>query len=139
MQYIEQLINGVLLIHLVQLYVIPLEKDKSVLSVTYFQDIGPKRGSPEYFIQELKKGITEGESSLKTLEALRVSLQSNTIPWLKSFGADGGLELLLNWLQKSQDKEYGDSTHECVKCLKVFMNNKVCESQTFCAKFIEFP
>ena len=44
--------------------------------------------------------VLEGDSSLKTLEALRVSLQSNTIPWLKSFGAEGGLGLLLNLLQK---------------------------------------
>ena len=48
----------------------------------------------------MTRQVLEGESSLKTLEALRVSLQSNTIPWLKSFGAEGGLELLLNLLQK---------------------------------------
>eukprot|EP00116_Pleurobrachia_bachei_P007067 sb/3467329/ len=84
---------------------------------------GPKRGTPEYFTHELRKEMDK-DTSRKALEALRVSLQSYTISWLKNFGKDNGLELLLNWLKKSQERDYCEVTHECVKCLKVFMNNK---------------
>ncbi|XP_071187245.1 protein diaphanous homolog 3-like [Salvelinus alpinus] len=62
------------------------------------------------------------------LDSLRVSLTSNPVSWVQSFGHEG-LGLLLDILEKllhkkHQDKPDKKSQHKVIQCLRAFMNNK---------------
>eukprot|EP00063_Salmo_salar_P033349 XP_014008184.1 PREDICTED: protein diaphanous homolog 3-like [Salmo salar] len=83
--------------------------------------------SPQEFLVELKSGVTE-ERLMACLDSLRVSLTSNPVSWVQSFGHEG-LGLLLDILEKllhkkHQDKPDKKSQHKVIQCLKAFMNNK---------------
>ena len=52
--------------------------------------------------------------------------------WVKQFGEHNGLDILLNILQSCCSGSYQGKDailrriqHQCVRCLKAFMNNKV--------------
>ncbi|XP_070554558.1 protein diaphanous homolog 2-like [Ptychodera flava] len=80
---------------------------------------------PGDYIQDLKSGM-KGEQLLHTLESLRVSLTNNTISWVQQFGKIG-LELVVKILKDCYDssgKVVAEIQHECLRCLKAFMNNK---------------
>nr|XP_060625366.1 protein diaphanous homolog 3 isoform X1 [Anolis sagrei ordinatus] len=86
-----------------------------------------KQISPQEFIYELKTG-TADEKLISCLESLRVSLTSNPVSWVESFGREG-LGLLLDILErlvepKHQDKILKKVQHKIIQCLKAFMNNK---------------
>ncbi|KAJ8337896.1 hypothetical protein SKAU_G00368620 [Synaphobranchus kaupii] len=82
------------------------------------------------YIQELKMAPRDSQL-LGCLESLRVSLSSNPVSWVQTFGGEG-LALLLNFLKKLQDDRDEPSSHgigvkcqhEIIRCLKAFMNNK---------------
>ncbi|XP_068173739.1 protein diaphanous homolog 3-like [Antennarius striatus] len=83
--------------------------------------------SPQEFLAELKSGVID-ERLFACLESLRVSLTSNPVSWVQSFGHEGlGLlldvleRLLLKKLQEKLDKK---NQHKIIQCLKAFMNNK---------------
>ncbi|KAK1167642.1 hypothetical protein AOXY_G10381 [Acipenser oxyrinchus oxyrinchus] len=83
--------------------------------------------SPQEFISELKSGATD-ERLFSCLDSLRVSLTSNPVSWVQSFGHEG-LGLLLDTLErllykKHQEKIDKKSQHKVIQCLKAFMNNK---------------
>ncbi|KAL6469160.1 hypothetical protein MHYP_G00226840 [Metynnis hypsauchen] len=83
--------------------------------------------SPQEFLSELKSGATD-EKLFACLDSLRVSLTSNPVSWVQSFGHEG-LGLLLDILErlllkKHQDKVDKKSQHKVIQCLKAFMNNK---------------
>ncbi|XP_049321704.1 protein diaphanous homolog 3 isoform X2 [Astyanax mexicanus] len=83
--------------------------------------------SPQEFLTELKSGATD-EKLFTCLDSLRVSLTSNPVSWVQSFGHEG-LGLLLDILErlllkKHQDKVDKKSQHKVIQCLKAFMNNK---------------
>uniref|UniRef100_A0A8L0DUV7 Diaphanous related formin 3 n=1 Tax=Oncorhynchus mykiss TaxID=8022 RepID=A0A8L0DUV7_ONCMY len=83
--------------------------------------------SPQEFLGELKSGVTD-ERLMACLDSLRVSLTSNPVSWVQSFGHEG-LGLLLDILEKllhkkHQDKPDKKSQHKVIQCLKAFMNNK---------------
>ncbi|KAM9461087.1 protein diaphanous homolog 3 [Clarias gariepinus] len=83
--------------------------------------------SPQEFLSELKSGATD-ERLFACLDSLRVSLTSNPVSWVQSFGHEG-LGLLLDILErllykKHQDKVDKRSQHKVIQCLKAFMNNK---------------
>lgn len=64
-------------------------------------------------------------STLPTIESLRVALTSNPLSWLKEFGLTGLhsiLGILTSCYAKSDDR-LSKLQHECIKCLKAFMNN----------------
>ncbi|XP_071187020.1 protein diaphanous homolog 3 [Salvelinus alpinus] len=84
--------------------------------------------SPQEFLGELKSGVTD-ERLMACLDSLRVSLTSNPVSWVQSFGHEG-LGLLLDILEKllhkkHQDKPDKKSQHKVIQCLRAFMNNKV--------------
>ena len=67
-------------------------------------------------------------SSLRAFP-LPLSLSS----WVKKFGEHNGLDLLLNTLKSCSQGNFAGKDavlrkiqHQCVRCLKAFMNNKVC-------------
>uniref|UniRef100_A0A3Q3XDH0 Uncharacterized protein n=1 Tax=Mola mola TaxID=94237 RepID=A0A3Q3XDH0_MOLML len=83
--------------------------------------------SPQEFLGELKSGVTD-ERLFACLDSLRVSLTSNPVSWVQSFGHEG-LGLLLDILErllfkKQQEKIDKRNQHKIVQCLKAFMNNK---------------
>ncbi|XP_058256927.1 protein diaphanous homolog 3 isoform X3 [Hemibagrus wyckioides] len=83
--------------------------------------------SPQEFLSELKSGATD-ERLFACLDSLRVSLTSNPVSWVQSFGHEG-LGLLLDILErllhkKHQEKIDKKSQHKVIQCLKAFMNNK---------------
>ncbi|XP_062869378.1 protein diaphanous homolog 3 isoform X2 [Trichomycterus rosablanca] len=83
--------------------------------------------SPQEFLSELKSGATD-ERLFACLDSLKVSLTSNPVSWVQSFGHEG-LGLLLDILErllrkKHQEKVDKKSQHKVIQCLKAFMNNK---------------
>uniref|UniRef100_A0A8C9TQK5 Diaphanous-related formin 3 n=1 Tax=Scleropages formosus TaxID=113540 RepID=A0A8C9TQK5_SCLFO len=77
--------------------------------------------SLQEFLCELKTGAVD-ERLFACLESLRVSLTSNPVSWVQSFGHEG-LGLLLDTLE-NQEKIDRKSQHKVIQCLKAFMNNK---------------
>ncbi|XP_043928823.1 protein diaphanous homolog 3 isoform X2 [Protopterus annectens] len=82
---------------------------------------------PQEFIHELKGGVAD-DRLLSCLESLRVSLTSNPVSWVESFGHEG-LGLLLDTLEKLLEKRHQEkfdkrNQHKAIQCLKAFMNNK---------------
>ncbi|KAM6979926.1 protein diaphanous homolog 3-like [Aplochiton taeniatus] len=83
--------------------------------------------SPQEFLCELKSGAVD-ERLFACLDSLRVSLTSNPVSWVQSFGHEG-LGLLLDildkpLLKKQMEKVDRKSQHKVIQCLKAFMNNK---------------
>ncbi|KAM4630487.1 protein diaphanous homolog 3-like [Polymixia lowei] len=83
--------------------------------------------SPQEFLGELKSGVMD-ERLFACLDSLRVSLTSNPVSWVQSFGHEG-LGLLLDILEKllfkkQQDRMDKKNQHKLVQCLKATMNNK---------------
>ncbi|XP_069030600.1 protein diaphanous homolog 3-like [Embiotoca jacksoni] len=83
--------------------------------------------SPQEFLGELKSGAMD-ERLFACLDSLRVSLTSNPVSWVQSFGHEG-LGLLLDILErllfkKLQEKIDKKNQHKVIQCLKAFMNNK---------------
>eukprot|EP00117_Sycon_ciliatum_P015403 scpid55780/ scgid0512/ Protein diaphanous homolog 3; Diaphanous-related formin-3 len=64
---------------------------------------------------------------LELVTTLRVSLTNRAVSWLRDFSDKGGLDLLMCLLKECQYVQSSVHTrleHECVRCLKAFMNNK---------------
>ncbi|XP_029792495.1 protein diaphanous homolog 3 isoform X2 [Suricata suricatta] len=83
--------------------------------------------SPQEFIHELKMGSAD-ERLVTCLESLRVSLTSNPVSWVESFGHEG-LGLLLDILEKLisgkiQEKIVKKNQHKVIQCLKALMNTQ---------------
>ncbi|XP_055010798.1 protein diaphanous homolog 3 [Boleophthalmus pectinirostris] len=83
--------------------------------------------SPQEFVAELKSGVMD-ERLFACLDSLRVSLTSNPVSWVQSFGHEG-LGLLMDILErllqkKQQEKMDKKNQHKVVQCLKAIMNNK---------------
>lgn len=85
---------------------------------------GPE--SPGDFLKKLNSRDFEPGELLETLQALRVNLTGKPLSWITEFGPQG-LESILNHLRFficSTSQHDQRVHHECVKCLKAFMNNK---------------
>ncbi|XP_053772778.1 protein diaphanous homolog 3 [Desmodus rotundus] len=83
--------------------------------------------SPQEFIHELKMGSAD-ERLVTCLESLRVSLTSNPVSWVQSFGHEG-LGLLLDILEKLirskiQENIVKKNQHKVIQCLKALMNTQ---------------
>ncbi|XP_004386895.1 protein diaphanous homolog 3 isoform X1 [Trichechus manatus latirostris] len=113
------------------------EKDFSIKKEMVMQYINTasKTGSlkssrqiaPQEFIHELKMASAD-EKLVTCLESLRVSLTSNPVSWVQSFGCEG-LGLLLDILErlingKIQEKVVKKNQHKVIQCLKALMNTQ---------------
>ncbi|XP_003412641.1 protein diaphanous homolog 3 isoform X1 [Loxodonta africana] len=113
------------------------EKDFSIKKEMVMQYINTasKTGSlkssrqiaPQEFIHELKMASAD-ERLVTCLESLRVSLTSNPVSWVQSFGREG-LGLLLDILErlingKIQEKVVKKNQHKVIQCLKALMNTQ---------------
>ncbi|RWS14558.1 protein diaphanous-like isoform X2 [Dinothrombium tinctorium] len=68
------------------------------------------------------------------IETLRIALTNNPVSWVQEFGDHHGLNCLLNILNKcynSNNHHRFKLQHECIKCLKAFMNNTAGLKQVF--------
>lgn len=82
--------------------------------------------SPDDYVRELKKTDVSAEHLLKSLQSVRVSLTGRPLSWIQEFGEEG-LKCLLKHLRDACEKTGNVEKriqHECVRCLKAFMNNK---------------
>eukprot|EP00158_Paraphelidium_tribonemae_P009082 Partr_v1_DN28763_c0_g1_i3_m61729 putative Diaphanous homolog len=98
------------------------------------------KGSPEYYARQLKeylvKGISSSGSAAKTLNAIRVSIGSQPLTWVRTFIEREGLSHLLELLKiltvastssnKTASRRDGHFIleMELVRCIKAFMNNQ---------------
>jgi len=85
---------------------------------------GPE--SPQDYVKHLSRTDFEHGDLVQLLQSLRVSLTGRPISWITNFGAPG-LECILHHLRSyiCSSSVYDQKIqHECVKCLKAFMNNK---------------
>lgn len=82
--------------------------------------------NPADYINALTHASDSSFSKLfSTIESLRVALTSNPLSWLKDFGLTG-LHSILGILAScytNPDGRRSKLQHECIKCLKAFMNN----------------
>ncbi|XP_058132581.1 protein diaphanous homolog 3 [Dasypus novemcinctus] len=83
--------------------------------------------SPQEFIHELKMGSAD-DRLVTCLESLRVSLTSNPVSWVESFGHEG-LGVLLDILERLindriQEKVVKKNQHKVIQCLKALMNTQ---------------
>ncbi|XP_041460766.1 protein diaphanous homolog 2-like isoform X3 [Lytechinus variegatus] len=80
----------------------------------------------DYVIELHSTAASDTSRYHSILSSLRVSLTSNPISWVQQFG-EKGLDVILKILQdynQREGKKYADVRHECIKCIKAFMNNK---------------
>nr|AOV18876.1 diaphanous-related formin 2 [Peregriana peregra] len=85
---------------------------------------GGELDTPQAFIHSLMDPDLKGGKRLQVLEALRVSLTSKPVSWVKEFGEKGLNAILRNLTYCCDNTSERRSTYECVRCLKAFMNNK---------------
>eukprot|EP01135_Chromosphaera_perkinsii_P005805 Nk52_evm5s366 gene=Nk52_evmTU5s366 len=99
----------------------------------------------EFHVNEIESKAANPKQLLKALQSLKVHLSSYPISWVKSFISMNGLKSILCVLEDVvepfyvQSKDVADNSksayskkqlmieyihHECIKCLKAFMNNK---------------
>lgn len=80
----------------------------------------------DYILELRSTAPTDHNKLYSILSSLRVSLGSNPISWVQQFG-DKGLDMLLQTLEgftKREGNKSSEIRHECIKCLKAFMNNR---------------
>ncbi|XP_071500054.1 protein diaphanous homolog 2-like isoform X2 [Diadema antillarum] len=80
----------------------------------------------DYVLELYNTGPSDMGRFHDILSSLRVSLASNTISWVQQFG-EKGLDVILKILDdfnQREGKKSADIRHECIKCIKAFMNNK---------------
>lgn len=68
------------------------------------------------------------------MESLRVELTNNPVSWVQEFGDNNGLSvivMILNKCYSTNERLRHKLQHECVKCLKAFMNNTAGLKQAF--------
>eukprot|EP00127_Corallochytrium_limacisporum_P000455 Clim_evm11s13 gene=Clim_evmTU11s13 len=84
--------------------------------------------TPSYFVKRLKSRGNP-QKLWKTLEALRVSLNSQAVTWVVQFKEAGGLNAVLDVVREVNNHpergRYDEAIlDECVRSMKAFMNNK---------------
>lgn len=91
-----------------------------------FQNKRSRLINPSDFINHLSHANDISFSKLSsTMESLRIALTNNPLSWLKEFGL-AGLKCILRVLATCYGNPNGQRAklqHECIKCLKAFMNN----------------
>ncbi|KRX39362.1 Protein diaphanous -like protein 3 [Trichinella murrelli] len=86
-----------------------------------------KCDDPGDYIRILSASEDNSPKLVRILQSLRVSLSNNPVSWIEKFGTRG-LNLLLNILQWVSENPLVEASsmriqHECIKCLRAFMNN----------------
>ncbi|RWS29071.1 protein diaphanous-like protein [Leptotrombidium deliense] len=93
---------------------------------------------PQDYVDYLQNYNELSYSKLCTcVESLRIALTNNPVSWVQDYGNKDGLKCLLSILNKCYESNQSSNQHriklqhECIKCLKAFMNNTAGLKQVF--------
>jgi len=105
---------------------IPLNKKREMLTMNNKTVARNRFDSPADYIQFLSNPEMTLAKKFSCIESLRVALTNNTLEWVQEFG-NKGLEQVLEVLHECfrNNSQHEKIHHECIKCLKAIMNNKV--------------
>merc|ERR1719233_2509875 len=105
---------------------IPLNKKREMLTMNNKTVARNRFDSPADYIQFLSNPEMTLSKKFSCIESLRVALTNNTLEWVQEFG-NKGLEQVLEVLHECfrNNSQHEKIHHECIKCLKAIMNNKV--------------
>merc|ERR1719187_222317 len=105
---------------------IPLNKKREMLTMNNKTVAMNRFDSPADYIQFLSNPEMTLAKKFSCIESLRVALTNNTLEWVQEFG-NKGLEQVLEVLHECfrNNSQHEKIHHECIKCLKAIMNNKV--------------
>merc|ERR1719233_305490 len=105
---------------------IPLNKKREMLTMNNKTVARNRFDSPADYIQFLSNSEMTLAKKFSCIESLRVALTNNPLEWVQEFG-NKGLEQVLEVLHECfrNNSQHEKVHHECIKCLKAIMNNKV--------------
>ncbi|XP_023337546.1 protein diaphanous isoform X3 [Eurytemora carolleeae] len=108
------------------LRLLPLSKKRDMLTMNSKTTARNRLDSPTDYIQYLSSPELSLTKKYNCVESLRVALTSNSLEWVQDFG-NKGLKQVLSVLNECfrNDSTWDKVQHECIKCLKAIMNNKV--------------
>ncbi|KAG1655371.1 Protein diaphanous 3 [Nymphon striatum] len=112
----------------------PMVYKKQMLGI-HMKGSAPKNrwDSPQDYIAALSNSELSLDKMFRCIESLRIALTNNPVSWVQDFGMKG-LDKVLNVLHNcynKSDNKYCKIQHECIRCLKAIMNNKVGLKQVF--------
>merc|ERR550519_154791 len=108
------------------LRLLPIGKKRDMLTMNSKTTARNSFNSPNDYIQYLSKPDLSLLKKYNCIESLRVALTNNSLEWVQDFG-NKGLKQVLSVLNECfrNDSKWDKVQHECIKCLKAIMNNKV--------------
>jgi diaphanous 2 len=108
------------------LRMLPISKKKEMLTMNSKSVARNRFDSPADYIQYLSNPELSLQKKYSCIESLRVALTNNSLEWVQDFG-NKGLKQVLSVLNECfrNDSKWDKVQHECIKCLKAIMNNKV--------------
>merc|ERR550519_1836284 len=108
------------------LRLLPIGKKRDMLTMNSKTTARNSFNSPNDYIQYLSKPDLSLLKKYSCIESLRVALTNNSLEWVQDFG-NKGLKQVLSVLNECfrNDSKWDKVQHECIKCLKAIMNNKV--------------
>merc|ERR1719290_521632 len=108
------------------LRMLPISKKRDMLTMNSKTVARNRFDSPADYIQYLSNPELSLQKKYSCIESLRVALTNNSLEWVQDFG-NKGLKQVLSVLNECfrNDSKWDKVHHECIKCLKAIMNNKV--------------
>jgi len=108
------------------LRMLPIGKKREMLTMNSKTVARNRFDSPADYIQYLSNPELSLQKKYSCIESLRVALTNNSLEWVQDFG-NKGLKQVLSVLNECfrNDSKWDKVQHECIKCLKAIMNNKV--------------
>ena len=109
------------------LVMLPMSEKRKMLTLNNKQMARNQFHHPADYIQYLSNPDLSLSKKFSCIESLRVALTSNSLAWIQEFGTKGLRQVLglLNECFRWNDSKWDKVQHECIKCLKAIMNNKV--------------
>ena len=109
------------------LEMLPMSEKRKMLSLNNKNMARTQFHNPADYIQYLSNPDLSLTKKFSCIESLRVALTSNSLEWIQEFGTKGLKQVLglLNECFRWNDSKWDKVQHECIKCLKAIMNNKV--------------
>ena len=106
---------------------LPMSEKRKMLSLDNKNKARTQFHNPADYIQYLSNPDLSLTKKFSCIESLRVALTSNSLEWIQEFGTKGLKQVLglLNECFRWNDSKWDKVQHECIKCLKAIMNNKV--------------
>ena len=109
------------------LEMLPMSEKRKMLTLNNKNMARTQFHNPADYIQYLSNPDLSLTKKFSCIESLRVALTNNSLEWIQEFGTKGLKQVLglLNECFRWNDSKWDKVQHECIKCLKAIMNNKV--------------